>query len=887
MEDITLTINGKKISCQEGTSILNVAEKYGIKIPTLCHHHDLEPFGACRLCLVEEEKTGRLMASCVAPVAQDMTILTDSPRVTKHRRNIVRLMMAEHPESCLVCSKGNRCQLRQIAAQLGVGETDLYPIPNYKRLEQANPFIIRDLSKCILCGKCIRADHELVVVGAIDYNLRGFRSRPATVHDLPLKDSSCTFCGTCVSMCPTGALASKNTKYVGTPEREGLSVCGFCGVGCSLTMGVAGEQVIEVNPSHRQDTVNGATLCVRGHFAHDFLNAGERLIRPMIRKDGELISASWDEALEIVADRLLNIKRTSGPQSVALLGSSKCTNEENYLFQKIARVLLGTNNIDNGGYSSGQRLLRLIDEKTDGGCRIHPLEQLEKAEAIFVLGANPDQSAPVVGYYLKRASRKGVTLIVADPRQTELADFASVWLSLLPQSDLELINGIAALLYQKKAYDPSFIDRFTEGFGEYGDGLSSLDLERVTGVTGLDLDILEETAGLLNGKKIAFVVGHGILQQRYGMQSIEALFNLSLMTGSLGHAGAGIYGLARENNQIGAWDMGTAPHALPGRQPLNDVLNSDTARRDWERAWQAKLLPDQGVNVVRMIEEAEKGNLKALYILGENPLRSLPQPERVRKALASVDFVVVQDIFPTETAEIADVILPGAAFSEKGGSFTNMEGRIQTFLPVAPPPGEAKPDWESLFLLAAKIGYTGGNDSLEKIRAEIAELVPMYVELDSQRDVAWVKETSKRKLFDPGGKGGMIPFSSVVSTGDEVYDDIYPFTAILGSVRYHLGSGTRTGYSDRIEELGLKGEVEISPEDGINSGLRDGDMVRVLSPHGSLERAIRLEKRLRKGLIFVPLAVNANDAMNLIGLTELCRPESPGWKTCRVKLEKL
>lgn len=883
MENISLTINGEKISCQPGTTILNAAEKHGIKIPTLCYHPDLQPAGACRLCLVEEEKSGRLMASCVAPVAQNMAIRTDSPRITKHRRNIVRLMMAEHPESCLVCSKGNRCQLRQIAASLGIGETDLYPMPNYKRLEQANPFIIRDLTKCILCGKCIRADHELVVVGAIDYNLRGFRSRPATVHDLALEQSSCTFCGTCVSMCPTGALAPNNAQYVGTPERESVSICGFCGVGCSLTMCVAGERIVEVNPSHRQDTVNGATLCVRGHFAHDFLNAGERLLHPIIRKNGELISASWDEALEIIANRLLDIKNKNGPQSVAFLGSSKCTNEENYLFQKIARVLLETNNVDNGGYVSGQSLVSLIDERTDGGCRIHPLDKLEKAEAIFVLGANPGQSAPVLSYYLKRAARKGITLIVADPRRTELVDFASVWLRLLPQSDPELINGLAALLHKKNSDDLSFIDRFTEGYSVYRDSLSSLDLTRISQVTGLDMYTLEEAADLLRGKKIAFVLGHGILQQRYGTQSVEAILNLSLMTGSLGCEGGGLYILSRENNQVGAWDMGAMPDALPGRHFLND----NSARRRLERSWQARISPDQGLNMVRMIEEAKKGNLKALFILGENPLRSLPQPDRVRKALDNVDFVVLQDILTSETAKIADVVLPGAAFSEKGGSFTNMEGRIQTFDPIVAPPGDARPDWEILALLAAKMGDLGHYSSLERVREEICRLVPMYAELVGHGSMAWIKETSQKSLFHPDGKGDLIPFSPVVSTRDEEPDDVYPFTAILGSLRYHLGSGTRTGYSHRIREFGLKGEIEISPEDGAKLDLHDGDTVRVLSQHGSVVREVRLESGLKTGLIFVPVAVSANDARNLIGLTELCKPASSGWKTCQVKLVKL
>ena len=884
MEEISLTINGKNITCPPGTSILSAAMENGIKIPTLCHHHHLKPAGACRLCLVEDEKSGRITASCVTPVSPNMVIQTDTPTIKRHRTNIIRLMIASHPESCIVCNQGNRCELRQIAAELGVGQIGLYPMPNYTGLEEANPFIIRDLSKCILCGKCIRADHELVVVGAIDYNLRGFKSLPATAHEMPLEKSSCTFCGTCVSMCPTGALMVKNTRYVGSPQNESVTLCGFCSVGCSLVMGSVDGQIVEVNPSHHGVTVNRSTLCVRGHFAHDFLNVSERLTSPLIRSDGELSPATWDEALESVAEQLISTKRKYGPQSLAFLGSSKCTLEENYLFQKIARVIVGTNNVDNGGYGSGKAVVNLVTEKLDGGGRITPLAGLERAEIIFVIGANPIQSVPVVGYFLKRASRmNGIPLIVADPRKTELVPFSSLWLPLAPHSDCELINGLAAILYKKKLYDADFINRFTEGFDLYRDGLSSLDLERVSRVTGIDIEVMEKAADLFQGKKIAFVVGHGILQQRHGILAMDALLNLALMTGSLGGEGKDLYILARENNQMGAWDMGTVPDFLPGRQSLCN----DTIRKHWEQAWEVKLSPDPGLNMIRMIEEAEKGNLKALYIMGENLLRSLPQPERIRKALKNLEFLVVQDILENETTHLADVVLPGAAFSEKGGSFTNLEGRIQSFEPVVSPPGEAKPDWEILDLLAVKMGYPKRHYSLQKIRGEISRLVSMYTELDRREEESWIKESSNLKLFHPDGEGEPIHFSPVITTEDETCDEVYPFKAILGSLRYHLGSGTRTSHSVRIKDFALKGEVEISSEDGARLNLDDGDRVRISSPYGSISREVTLKKDLRPGLIFVPMAFHNNDAMQLIELTQLGRADSPGWKECNVRVEKM
>jgi formate dehydrogenase alpha subunit len=706
---------------------------------------------------------------------------------------------------------------------------------------------------------------------------------------LGLEQSNCTFCGTCVSLCPTGALSTKNTRFVGSPASESDSICGFCGVGCSLAMGAADDHIIEVNPAHRPQSVNGATLCVRGHFAHDFLNSSDRLVAPLLRKrndDNEesLAPASWDEALELVASRLMDIKHENGPQSIAFLGASKCSNEENYLFQKIARVLIGTNNVDNGGYIFGQSLLKVFDEKTDGGYRVNRLADLAQAEVILALGADPNHSVPVVSYYLKRAAQQGIPLIVVDPRQTELTNFASMWLPIKPRTDLELLNGLAAVLHEKEAYDPKFIDRYTEGFSLFRYGLSSLDMDKVSSITSLAKDDIKATADLLKGKKIAIVIGHGILQQKNAMHSLGAILNLSLMTGSLGSTGAGIYVLAKENNQTGAMDMGASPDLLPGRQSLGD----DAVRKKWQKHWKVNLSPDAGLNMVRMIEAAEKGSLKALYIMGENPLRALPQSDRVQKALQKLDFLVVQDIINGDTAKIADAVLPGAALSEKQGSVTNLEGRIQSFDPVVRPPGKAKADWEILDLLAARLGGSNPYESLSKIRKEIRQLVPMYASLNGNNE-AWIEMTSDKALFNSKDADDLISFYPVVSIEDkpEPADSEYPFTAIVGTQRYQLGSGTRTWASERIRDFASAGKIEIAPQDAVGLGVTGDDTVIVSSQFGTVTRKILLKPGLKSSHIFVPTGVNDNDAMNLFGLSDLTIPNAAGWKTCDVKIEKV
>jgi formate dehydrogenase alpha subunit len=893
METIALTINGSKISCAEGKSILQAAEAHGIKIPKLCYHHSLKPFGACRLCLVEDEKSGRLFASCVTPAAQDMVLLSDSPQVIKHRRNIVSLMMAEHPESCVVCNKGNRCQLRMIAAELGIGETHLYPMPNHKPLEQANPFIMRDLSKCILCGKCIRADHELVCAGAIDYNMRGFNSRPATLHELPLEKSTCTFCGTCVSMCPTGALSTK-AEFVGTPERESTSICGFCGVGCNLTLGVAGDQIVDVNPSHIENSVNDATLCVRGHFAHDFLNSTRRLTRPLVRKDNELIQASWDEVLETTAKRLLEIKNEHGPESIGFIGSSKCSNEENYLFQKIARTIIETNNVDNGGYMSGRLFLDLVEERTDKAGRFNffagPLSGLEQAEVIFMLGAEPAQTAPVLDYYIKRSVKKGVPLIVANPRKLDPTSRGSVWIrpsgspllkkNFLDTFYLELINLISAQLVEKKAADTSFISSFTSGYEEYSTDLLSLDREASVTKANLDISALENGVDLLAGKKITFVVGDGLMLQRYGKEAMEALLNLALMTGSIGYKGAGFHILSKENNLVGSWDMGTVPEALPGRLRIDN----ESDRNIWENAWEKTIPTTKGLDLFQMTQKAEEGSLKALYIMGENPLRSLPQPNRLLKSLQSLEFIVAQDILFNETVNSADVVLPGAAFSEKAGSFTNMEGKIQCFSPAVAPPGNAKSDLEILGLIAEKMGAPEYKSSHEDIRKEIGNTITAFSETSACKHPIWIRERNQKQ---ENLSESQIHFSSVNSSKETVLDEDYPFMALFGSLRFHLGSGTRTEQSARISAYDSQGDIEVSPIDAEEMNLTQDDLIKVTSLTGEIERKVSINRNIETGFIHIPTAYNDNDARSLIQLMPLFDSNSSGWGSCQVTVEKV
>ncbi|WP_161626556.1 molybdopterin-dependent oxidoreductase [Desulfatiglans anilini] len=883
MQSIVLSINGKRVSGPPGASVLSIAEKNGFSIPTLCHHRDLAPYGACRMCLVEDEKTGRLMAACVTPAAQDMAVLTHSPRVMEHRRNIVRLMMAEHPESCIVCSKGNRCELRRLAAELGVGESGLYPMPNYKPFETLNPFIVRDLSKCILCGKCIRADHELVAAGAIDYYGRGFASRPATLHERPLESSRCTFCGTCVSLCPTGALSTRSGAFVGTPEHERNTVCGFCSAGCSLALGVSDGRVVEVHPSREPDTVNGVTLCVRGHFAHDFLSASDRLLHPLIRRKGEggedsLQQAAWDEALSLVGGRLAELKRRHGPESIAFLGSSKCSNEENYLLQKIARVCFRSPHVTSGGSLSGYALLRAVEDRLQGAGRLRPLAGLEQADAIVIVEADPDHTVPVAAYHIRRAARRGAPLVVVDPVRTGCCEIASAWLGRGGQPSLTVLNALTAELDNTRALDRTFIEARTAGWEDWAARFRALAPEKAAAEDPAFQDEMEKAVLLLRDRKLAFVIGHDLLERDQGPAVLDTVMNLALLTGSIGPRNAGIFVLGLENNLTGAFDMGAVPDLLPGRCRLEDTA----ARQRFETLWGSELPAGTGLDPGEIVEAALAGRLKALYIMGENPLRSMPDPERVGAALGRLEFLVVQDILMTRTARLAHVVLPGAAFAEKGGSFTNLEGRVQAFEPGVEPPGEALPDWTILAQLARSLGYPEHYATLEKIRQEIRTAIPAYAEIGSRR-WGWVAPVETRE--SQGSNSVRFALAPPASWQPKALDTAFPYEALISAQRWHLGSGTRTSRSERIRDSGKHGEVELSPQDQAALALGAAGRVRVTSAAGSIERGFIVNRELPPGRLIIPQGFAGNDVMRLIGLERLKSPEG-GWRTCPVRVEK-
>ncbi|MFH1562934.1 MAG: formate dehydrogenase subunit alpha [Nitrospirota bacterium] len=924
---IELTIDGKITNVKEGTTILQAAKSVGVKIPHLCYHKSLSPSSSCRICVVEVEGARTLVASCSYPVSAGMKVKTDTERVLNARRLVLDLLLSNHPTDCLTCEKNGVCKLQKYAYELGVTSTSFEGEKTQYPIDTSNPFIERDYTKCILCGRCVSVCDEIQMLGIPNFANRGFGTKIAAFYDSPLQETDCAFCGQCVAVCPVGALTEKVRKFKGREWelKKVTTTCPYCGCGCTFDLNVKDNEVVKVT-SNENSPVNGIALCVKGRFGFDFINSPERLKTPLIKEVGTeaqiqktedriqntesrtsnleprtpnpeprtpnpvFREATWDEALELIASRLNQIKVQHGADSIAGISSARCTNEENYLFQKFMRAVIGTNNIDHCARLCHASTVAGLAVSFGSGAMTNSIDEIKDADCILVTGSNTTECHPIIGLKIKQAVKNGAELIVVDPRRIELAEMADVHLRFRSGTDVAWLNGMANVIINEGLLDKKFIEERCEGFEEFKSVVMEYTPERVEEITGISADDLIKAARIYaQANKGSIIYSMGITQHTTGTDNVFSVANLAMLTGNVGRESTGVNPLRGQNNVQGACDVGALPPFLPGYQKVADPQ----IRAKFEQAWGVKLPETPGLTIIEMLNEAGK-KIKALYIMGENPMVSDPDLTHVEASLKALDFLVVQDIFLTETAKLADVVLPAASFAEKNGTFTNTERRVQLVRKAIEPVGISKPDCVIMAELAGKMGYQMRYNSAAAVMEEIAGLTPSYGGISYKRleeegglqwpcpDVAHPGTKYLHKDKFTGGKGKFQPVQ--YRPPAEVPDAEYPFRLTTGRMLYHYHTGSMTRRSVGLDEICKEGYIEINPADAEFLGIKESDAVTVSSRRGKIEIKAKLTDIVARGLVFIPFhfAESAANILTNAALDPIAK--IPELKVCAVNI---
>jgi len=871
MANVSLVIDGVTVEVPQGTNVLEAARKAGIYIPTLCYDPDLKPYGGCRLCIVEIEKMRGLPVSCCTEATNGMVIHTGTPAVNQSRRMVMELIMANHKGDCLTCAKNQNCELQKVARYLGIEQEHfdrLRPRTRIVKIDDSHPAYVRDMNKCILCGRCWRACDEIACIEAIDMAYRGDASTVATFGNKPIFESTCVACGECLERCPTGALLQRNHEL---PTREVKTVCPYCGVGCSIYLGLRSNRIISVR-GDRESPVNKGGLCVKGRFGFDFVNHPDRLTKPLIRKEGRgkdikvngnfkdvFREATWEEAIALVADKLSNTKESTGPDSLGILSSAKFTNEENYLVQKFARAVIGTNNIDHCARLCHASTVAAAALCFGEGAMSNSISDFTRADMLFIIGSNTTECHPIIGRYVLQAVKSGNTrLIVADPRITLLAKKATLHMRQRPGSDVALLNAMMHVILEEGLQDKEFIRTRTVGFEDVEAMVKKYTPQMAEEITGVPAaDIIAAARLFAKAERAAILYGMGITQHTTGTDNVKSIASLLMITGNIGAEGTGFSPLRGQNNVQGACDMGALPNVLPGYQ---QVANAE-AREKFEKAWSCKIKDKPGLPMTEMMNAAFRGDIKAMYIVGENPILSEPDSEHTRRALEKLDFLAVQDIFPTETAVLADVILPAAAFAEKDGTFTSTERRVQKVNAAVLPPGDARQDWQIVSLLAAKMGYPFPYKSVKEINEEMTSLTPIYGGMKIERlDVCYGLQWPCRDVNDPGtatlhqgkfscGLGKF--FAAEYKPPAETVSRDYPLVLTTGRILEHFHTGSMSRRAKVLNSIEPSGAIDVSPEDAKKLGIEDGARLTISSVRGTIEAPANITDAMPPGLAFM------------------------------------
>jgi formate dehydrogenase major subunit len=866
-ERVTLTVDGVEVCVPAGTSVMRAAAEAGIKVPKLCATDSLEPFGSCRICLVEIEGVNGYPASCTTAVAPGMTVRTQTGELAHLRRNVMELYISDHPLDCLTCATNGDCELQDTAGEVGLREVR-YGFDGAGHLDaqkdQSNPYFTFDPSKCIVCSRCVRACEETQGTFALTIQGRGFDSTVSAGQDQPFLESECVSCGACVDACPTATLVENSIVEGGIPEHSIVTTCAYCGVGCAFRADVRGEQVVRMTP-WKDGKANDGHACVKGRFAFGYTTHADRITRPMIREsiDEPWRAVSWEEAIDYTARRLREIQGEHGRNSVGAITSSRCTNEEVFLLQKLVRSGFGNNNVDTCARvchsPTGYGLKTTLGESAG----TQTFASVDEADVVVVMGSNPTEAHPVFGSRLKRRLREGAKLIVIDPRRIELVDsphiHAHYHLPVTPGGNVAVLNALAHVILTEGLHDEDFVRARCEleAFERWCDFIRDPRHapEAVEQDTGVDAATLRSAARLYAGAgNGAIYYGLGVTEHSQGSTAVMGIANLAMLTGNLGREGVGVNPMRGQNNVQGSCDMGSFPHELPGYRHLSDAAT----RSLFEQDWQVKLDPEPGMRIPNMFNAAIDGDFRGLIIQGEDVAQSDPNTQHIEAALSALELLVVQDLFLNETAKFAHVFLPGATFLEKNGTFTNAERRISPVRRVMAPLS-GKEDWEVTVELARALGCDWLYSHPSEIMDEIARLTPTfhgvsYEKLDDLGSIQWPcneKAPAGTEIMheDEFVRGqGFFALTEFVPT-DERVNRRFPLLLTTGRVlsQYNVGAQTRRTDNNAWHSEDI---LEIHPADAEDRGLKDGDWAGITSRVGDTVLRTCISERVRPGVIY-------------------------------------
>jgi formate dehydrogenase major subunit len=875
-ETVSLTIDGQRVDVPKGTSLMRAAVDAGIQVPRLCATDSLDPFGSCRLCLVEVEGRKGYPASCTTPAEAGMVVRTQSPKLQQLRQGVMELYISDHPLDCLTCAANGDCELQDMAGVTGLrnvrygvaGETvdGVCGAHHTKsKKDESNPYFTHDPAKCIVCNRCVRACEETQGSFALTLSGRGFDSRVSPGQDQAFMDSECVSCGACVQACPTATLREKTVIELGQPEHSVITTCAYCGVGCGFKAEMKGNTVVRMVP-WKDGKANEGHSCIKGRFAWGYATHPDRITRPMVR---EKISdpwreVDWDEAIAFAAERFKAIQATHGKDAVGGITSSRCTNEEVYLVQKLVRAAFGTNNVDTcarvchspTGYGMGQTF------GTSAGTQT--FKSVEEADVIMVIGANPTDAHPVFASRMKKRLRQGARLIVVDPRRIELVDAPHVradhHLALQPGTNVAVITAMAHVVVTEGLVNEAYVAERcdTKSFDDWRTFVARPEHspEAYEAATGVPAAALRAAARLYaGGGNSAIYYGLGVTEHAQGSTMVIGICNLAMACGMVGREGVGVNPLRGQNNVQGSCDMGSFPHELPGYRHISDT----TVRSQFEAAWGVEISPEPGLRIPNMFEAALAGSFKGLYCVGEDIVQSDPNTQHVAAALSAMDCIVVQDIFLNETAKYAHVLLPGSSFLEKNGTFTNAERRISRVRQVMPPLSGVG-DWEATVKLSNALGYPMHYTHPEDIMREIAMLTPSfagvsYEKIERLGSVQWpcnehTGEAGTAMMHIGGfvrGKGRF--FNTQYVPSEEKVNGRYPLLLTTGRIlsQYNVGAQTRRTPNNQWHD---EDRLEIHAHDAEERGIADGDWVGVSSRAGQTVLRAEISERMQPGVVY-------------------------------------